>query len=282
MHLDALAQALLNADERAQMTKSNSQAGPYAYRQLLRIGLSDARAKLVSNKLKIHAYDANQRICTKGQQLDYWHLIMTGLVSASTPVSETDCVPISLYGECSWFGEQSIINKKPSYANYVCLTSTDVLSLPASMVHELLEEEPQFSNYLAKLVAWRAQRASEMLMLMKLGNPALRVVMGLSQFIEALAYQSERPPTIGFGEGIQLPLTQGAVAALCGVSRSTFSDVAQKLAAEGWVRLAYGQVEILEHEAWSKFSQKQRTRNFNNLNPKLTELLDDLRASSKL
>jgi DNA-binding FadR family transcriptional regulator len=77
-------------------------------------------------------------------------------------------------------------------------------------------------------------------------------------------------------------LTQGAVAALCGVSRSTFSDVAQKLAAEGWVRLAYGQVEILEHEAWSKFSQKQRTRNFNNLNPKLTELLDDLRASSKL
>lgn len=263
------------------MKRTESQAGSYAYRQLLHIGLPDARAKLISNKLKIRSFEINHVISSKGDCLDSWHLVMTGLVAASSPLSETESVPISLYGECSWFGEQSIINKKPSYANYVCLTSTDVLSLPASMVHELLEEEPQFSNYMAKLMAWRAQRASEMLMLMKLGNPALRVVIGLSQFIEAVAYNSERPPTIGLGAGVQLPLTQSAIAALCGVSRSSFSEVAQKLATEGWLRLAYGTVEILEHDAWSRFAQKQRTRSFNNLNPKLGELLDDLRASSR-
>ena len=118
-----------------------------------------------------------------------------------------------------------------------------------------------------------------MLMLMKLGNPVLRVVVGLSQFIEALAYNSERPPTVSYGDGVQLPLKQAAVASLCGVSRSTFSEVAQKLAANGWLRLAYGKVEILEHHTWNNFAQKQRARSFNNLNPHLDELLRELQAS---
>ena len=261
------------------LIETETQHGSYAYCQLVRIGLSDARARVVANKLKIHSYDANEQICAKGDYLEYWHLIITGLVSASTPVSETESVPISLYGESSWFGEQSIINKKPNYANYICLTQTDVLSLPATLLHQLLEEDQPFATYVARLVAWRAQRASEMLMLMKLGNPVLRVVMGLSQFIEALAYNSERPPTIGFGEGVELPLKQAAVASLCGVSRSIFSEVAQKLAANGWLRLAYGKVEILEHHTWNKFAQKQRARSFNNLNPHVDELLRELQAS---
>ena len=64
------------------LIETETQHGSYAYRQLLRIGLSDARARVVANKLKIHSYDANDQICAKGDYLEYWHLIMTGLVSA--------------------------------------------------------------------------------------------------------------------------------------------------------------------------------------------------------
>lgn len=211
--------------------------------------------------------------------MESWFLIVTGLVSAATPIAEGQSVPICLYGNRSWFGEHSIINKKPNYADYVCLTPTDTLSLPAEVFHELLEEEPQFATYIAKLVAWRAQNVSEMLMMMKLGNPPLRVIMGLSQFNEALAYNSERPPTIGFGDGVELPLKQSDLACLCGVSRSTFSDVVQQLAINGWLRLAYGKIEILSHDSWHRFSQKQRTRSFSNLCPTLDELLQDLKMA---
>jgi CRP/FNR family transcriptional regulator, cyclic AMP receptor protein len=259
--------------------KIDGQFGTYAHQQLRRIGLSDARARLVSTKTKIHSFSIDEVICAKGAYLESWYLIVTGLVAAATPISEGHSAPISLYGDRSWFGEQSIINKKPNYADYVCLTPTDTLSLPAEVVHELLEEEPQFATYIAKLMAWRAQKASEMLMLMKLGNPALRVVMGLSQFIEALAYNSERPPTIGFGDSIELPLKQSAIASLCGVSRSTFSEIVQQLAVNGWLRLAYGQIEILSHNSWHRFSQKQRTRSFSNLSPTLDELLQDLKVA---
>jgi hypothetical protein len=80
---------------------------------------------------------------------------------------------------------------------------------------------------------------------MKFGNPCLRVLMGLSQFAEALFYHSDRPPTIGFGLGLEIPVNQKLLADLCGVTRTIFSEYGQKLAAEGWLTISYGKLEIL-------------------------------------
>ena len=60
---------------------------------------------------------------------------------------------------------------------------------------------------------------------MKLGNPCLRVVMGLAQFAEALSYRAERPPTIGFGEEGCSTVPQNTLASLCGVSRTLFQNI---------------------------------------------------------
>jgi CRP-like cAMP-binding protein len=255
----------------------------YPIQQLRRVGLSDARAKELSTKTKIHSFEVNQVICAKGAQFDNWYLIISGFVAASMPTSHAAYLPISLYGENSWFGEQSIISKKPSYADYVCLLPTEALSVPAALVQELLESEPYFAKYAAELMAWRAQKTTEMLMLMKLGNPYLRVVMGIAQFVEELSCKSERPPTIGYGSTtVEVPLNQTALAALCGVARTTFSEVLQKLESGGWIKIAYGKLEIPGQEVWHRFSQKQRARNMNNLNPTMDELLHDLKQSDML
>lgn len=113
-------------------------------------------------------------------------------------------------------------------------------------------------------------------MYMKLGNPVLRVVTGLAQIAEALAYRSERPPTIGFGEGVNIPVKQHVLAGLCGVSRTIVSEVLQKLAANGWVRISYGKLELVSIVAWHAYSRRQRARNLNCLNPSIEEILSDL------
>ena len=115
-------------------------------------------------------------------------------------------------------------------------------------------------------------------MLMKFGNPCLRVVMGLSQFAEALFYHSDRPPTVGFGQGVEIPVKQKVLADLCGVSRTIFSEFAQKLAAEGWLSISYGKLEILSLQNWHNFSNIQRERKLNELNPTFEELLKELKG----
>jgi CRP-like cAMP-binding protein len=246
----------------------------YVGTRLRHLGLDNAVANETARVVKVHAFAPGTKMWSKGGEVPYWRYIIEGLVAASMPTTTCASTPISIYGKGAWFGEQSIINRKPSFADYVCLTETQVLSLPAARFDTLFEQQPEFARHVAKLMAWRAQKTSETLTLMKLGNPAMRVVMGLAQFAEALAYRSERPPTIGFGDGVELPVAQNTLAALCGVSRTLFSEYVQQLAQREWLALSYGRLEIMNIATWHRFARRQRENSFNALNPTITELLD--------
>lgn len=264
------------------MPPVSSAPNGYMYTRLRRLGLSDALAAQTAPSVKVQAFAAGKKIWTKGGEVQDWLYIMDGLVSASIPTTNSESTPISIYGKGAWFGEQSIINRKPSFADYVCLTATEVLRMPAATFDALFGQEPEFARYVAKLMAWRVQKTSETLTLMKLGNPCLRVVMGLAQFAEALAYRSERPPTIGFGEGVEIPIAQNTLASLCGVSRTLFSEYVQQLAQKEWLKLHYGKLDILHIETWHRFARRQREDSVNMLNPTIAELLEVLSTLNEM
>lgn len=251
-------------------------AKSYILQRLRKLGLSDIVAAQTATLVKVQSFDAGRKIWSKGSEVGHWHYIIGGLVSASISTTNSETTPLSIYGKGAWYGEQSIINRKPSFADYVCLTSTEVLTLPAATFDALFVQEPHFARYVAKLMAWRVQKTSETLTLMKLGNPCLRVVMGLAQFAEALAYKSDRPPTIGFGEGVEIPIAQTTLASLCGVSRTLFSEYVQQLAQQGWLKISYGKLEILQIDTWHAFARSQREDGVNHLNASIGELLQVL------
>lgn len=254
----------------------------YVHNRLRRLGLSDARATQTAPGVKVQSLDAGTKLWSKGGEIQHWCYIMDGLVSAAIPTTNSDSTPISIYGKGAWFGEQSIINRKPSFADYVCLTATEVLCLPASTFDELFLQEPAFARHVAKLMAWRVQKTSETLTLMKLGNPCLRVVMGLAQFAEALAYRSDRPPTIALGDGVEIPIAQNTLASLCGVSRTLFSEYVQQLAQAEWLKLSYGKLEILNVSTWHRFARRQREDGVSSLCPSIAELLEVLHTLDQL
>jgi CRP-like cAMP-binding protein len=103
--------------------------------------------------VKVSSFDEGQVIWSKGSKIDAWRFIITGMFAASTESPRGLLMPISIYGEGSWFGEQSIINRKTSYADFVCLAPTDVMSVSADIVLELMESQPSFALYLTRLMA---------------------------------------------------------------------------------------------------------------------------------
>jgi CRP/FNR family cyclic AMP-dependent transcriptional regulator len=260
------------------MTPPAARSDSYILKRLRHLGLTDPVAGQVARDIRVQSFEAGHTIWAKGSMIQSWQFIIHGLVSAAIPTANSDSTPISVYGDGAWFGEQTIINRKPSYAAYVCLIPTEVLSMPAERFDQLFLEDAGFARFVAKLVAWRVQKTSETLMLMKLGNPCLRVVMGLAQFAEALSYRSERPPTIGFGDGLEIPIPQSTLASLCGVSRTLFSEYAQALANDQWLKLSYGKLEVLSPLAWHSFAQRQRALDIGHLAPTMPELLAQLRA----
>lgn len=252
----------------------------FAVHILQKAGVSEPVARSLAPQLVIRGYDAQHAIWARGAEVQSWQFIISGLVAATTPTQEERSVPITIYGADSWFGEKPILNRMPARFEYVCLSETQVLVMPVTVFQRLFDTEPGFSRYLAKLTTWRAQRSAEMLTLMKLGNPPLRVVMGIAQFAEALASRSERPPTVGLDGGIAIPVSQAVVAQLCGVSRAGFSEHVQPLALDGWLSISYGRIELLSISTWQRFSSTRRAQPTDHINPTMGELLAELHRAS--
>jgi len=260
--------------------------GGFKYQQLRKVGISHEKALQMAASVKVSSYDEGHTIYLKGSRPDAWKFIISGLVAESVESTQGTLMPISIYGEGAWFGEQSIINGNPIYADFVCIAATEVMSIMTESVHDLMAEQPAFVMYLSRLMAWRSQQTSEMLTLIKFGSPCLRVVMGLSHFAEELTYQPNTdyaPDAIlRVSDSVEIPVKQKLLADLCGVSRTIFSEYVQKLSIEGWLRISYGKLEILSPGNWLNFSSKQRARKFNNLSPTFQDLLDELAGEEEI
>lgn len=252
----------------------------YAIQSLCRLEIPDPVARSVAARLNVRSYDAHRVVWAKGGRPESWQFIISGLVAAATPMLGAASVPIKIYGPDSWFGEQPILNAMPSSAEFFCLAPTQVLVMPKDLFFDLFDTEPGFSRHIAKLTAWRLQEASEMLTLMKLGNPCLRLVIGMGQFAEALAFHSEHPLSNDPHGKVELPVTQAIIASLCGVSRTLASTFLQHLVASGFVSISYGRMELLSIETWIRFSKARRAQLLAHNNPTIDEVLIELSRAS--
>lgn len=254
----------------------------YKVQELTKLGISAATAKNIESSLSISSYEPEQLIWRKGSPILSWHFVISGLVSASINTDKRKSVPLFFYGPGAWYGELSIINSKNSFADYTAISPVDLLMMPRTVMLELLEKESGFTKFISRLTSWRLQSTSEILTIMKLGNPLLRVTMGLSQVGEALAYKSTRPPTIGFSTGISIPTKQQVLASLCGVSRTIFSDVVINLAKDGYLKVTYGGLELLLPDVWHRYNKLQREKEISELDPTYQQIVQDFKVCEQL
>lgn len=246
----------------------------YKFDLLMGLGIREASVLEMLSRVKTTGFDPDEVVWAKGGEVTHWTYIVSGLVGASVPMQGGGPIHVDIYGHRTWFGEEALLNRYPSSLEYVCLTPVRAVTIPAADALVAFQREPEFSRYIALLTAWRSRRSSEMTVLMKQGSPALRVVMGLALFAEALQYHSSRPPTEAVeGISVQIPVKQSIVASICGVSRSVFSEIVRQLALAGWVRLDYATLELCSARTWRRFSLKHRQARMNVKKPSVTELI---------
>jgi CRP/FNR family cyclic AMP-dependent transcriptional regulator len=255
----------------------------YIYSLLKGLGLDESSVRQMMPHVRMTAFDADDVIWSKGEQVTAWTYIVSGLVGASIPLQEGGCIHVNVYGHRTWFGEEALLNRYPSCLEYVCLGPVRAVSIPAIDTLAAFQNEPEFSRYIALLMAWRSRQHSEMIVLMKQGSWYLRVVMGLALFAEALNYNSSRPPTHGLeGPSLKIPVKQSVIASVCGVSRGMFNDAAQQLSAAGWLYMNYATLELRSPETWLRFSRQQRQARINITKPSMEELLQMMAQASRI
>ena len=245
----------------------------YVFQQLSDLGLSNRLALEVSQNVKISSYEAQHVIWTKGDEVDSLQLIISGLVTEFIPAVKIKSTFIDLYWEGRWFGEQHVINGTRSISDYVCLVPTDVLKIPVAAVRQILDVDQGFTRRLLALASWRNQNTLERLILVRHGNPNLRIVVGLTLFAEAQLHYANRSGHGKTPSSVEVYVSQSLLASLLGVSRTLFSNVLHALCKEKLLFTSYKKIVFVSLEAWMGFAQRHRSVRLTNFDPTLEEIL---------
>jgi CRP-like cAMP-binding protein len=238
------------------------------------MGLSDSKAQSVQPFMKPRFFEAGVSLWRKGAVVDSWVFISGGTVGAYMPNEFGAAIAIELYGAGSWFGEQFILSSTPSDADYVCLADLDAFYIPVAIVENLINAEMNFCRHLLRLTSMSSRRRFESLALQRSGSSCAKVVLGLALMGETLsrARQDENDT-----RNVVIPVSQGMLSALCGVSRTVFSNFLLQLERGGRLAVSYGSVELKSIGFWQALINAQR----NNFGVATLATLDEMIAAAE-
>jgi CRP/FNR family cyclic AMP-dependent transcriptional regulator len=248
----------------------------------LQFGTAPSLANLP--QLTLTSYDEGDVITEKGCSVQAWRCVLSGFVAASIQLDKGKRLPITVFSRNAWFGEQALLSQQPSLHDHICLSAVEVIGMDKKCFDAALENEPNFVRWLLRHVALQSQQQSEMLTLMRMSSPPLRILMGLAQFAEAQcqhstpAAEARVKPTRLF-QTVDIPIGQYQLAELCGVSRTLFSQYIQPLARDGWLTLRYGGIALQSAATWRIMARRQRERQRVVSQPTIFSLLNDMAAA---
>lgn len=246
----------------------------FSSRLLSSLGVSPERVHKVLPRVKMESAKLGDVLISKGQCSKHWTYILSGFVGTNAPTKNGHSVPVDIFGSNCWFGETMVLHERSSPLEYVCLSNASMLTIPADDVREAFAHDAKFTRTFARLLAWRGAIQTEIIGLIKTGNPQMRVVMGLALLASSL--NGNVLPQLGSevkANNFHIPLKQSLLASSCGVSRGVFSALAQKLADAGWIQVNYGTLELLSIPSWCSLLQAYRQARSDLNHLPMTELL---------
>lgn len=140
-----------------------------------------------------------------------------------------------------WFGEIAVFDGLPRTHDAIAAVDSKVLHVGAAALAELLAREPAWWRDLGLLVTAKLRLAFVMMEDMALLPLLPRVARRLVLMAEGYGEWSDRSARV-------LKARQEVLAAMVSSSRQTTNQVLKELEARGLIRLAYGELEILDLE----------------------------------
>jgi len=180
----------------------------------------------------------------RGDPADTLHLVLRGRFVASRDTESGDTVAVSVHGPGDAFGELALLELEESRSMTVtALEPAETYSVHRREFDRLRERYPSVNDVLARLLAVRVRRASDLLA-EAFSVPADRRVM--RRLVELADLYG------GGAAGTVVPLSQNEIAGLAGTSRATVNRVLRAEMARGTVELRRGATHVLDRDALAK------------------------------
>ncbi|VXC47952.1 Crp/Fnr family transcriptional regulator [Pseudomonas sp. 8Z] len=186
---------------------------------------------------QVQRLDAGQRLFRRGDKPSGLYAVVDGAMRVGAVSESGKEALLTLIEPPYWFGEISLFDGLPRTHDAFAESPSTLLLLPQAELLALLERQPQYWRDFALLMSHKLRLAFHALEDMSLLPAAPRLARRLLLIAE------------NYGEGEPrrvLHLAQEQLALMLSLSRQTTNQILKELAAQGIVRLTYGEIEILD------------------------------------
>jgi CRP/FNR family transcriptional regulator, cyclic AMP receptor protein len=180
-----------------------------------------------------------ERLFSRGDPPDGLYATLDGSIRVTGVTDAGKEVLLALAEPPGWFGEIAVFDNAPRTHDAIAHTAATVLRVPKPALEALLGATPTYWRDLGLLLASKL-RLTFAALEDAIGLPlAVRLARRLLVTAGAHGEWSDRSRRV-------VDLRQEQLAAMLGSSRQTINTVLKDLEARGVVRVAYGQIEILD------------------------------------
>ena len=199
--------------------------------------LTDDEIERASRGISEKTFSKGSYVCHRGDRLDYWTGVITGLVKISAISRDGKAMTFAGAGPGGWFGEGSVLKDEPRKYDLVAIRTTRLAMLNKATFFWLYENSAGFNRFLVRQLNERMGQFIATIEYDRILDPKARVARNLSWFFNPVLYPGMRS---------HIEITQEELALLAGVSRQVVNKSLQALEQEGLLRVEHGRIDVLD------------------------------------
>jgi len=202
----------------------------------LRVLQAPERA-LAVQALQVSDAQPGDLVCRVGRPVTYWFGVIEGLLKMSTDNAQGQTTTFTGVPPGGWFGEGTALKREPYRYNIQALRRSVVAGLPVDTFHWLLDHSIGFNRFVMNQLNERLGQFIAALEIDRMSSPEDRVARSLAALFNPVLYP---------GVGQVLRITQQELAYLVGLSRQRVNGAVKALEQQGWIRVEYGGLRVLD------------------------------------
>ncbi len=190
------------------------------------------------------SYAAGAFICMKGETVDYWMGIVSGLGKMASHWTTGKTTSLTGITTGAWIGEGSLLKNEPRRYDVMAIRETRVAFMNRSTFLWLMDHSIPFNRYLIAQLNERLGQFIGMIENERMLDVDARIARGLAALFNPVLYP---------GTNRLLQISQEELGYLAGVSRQRANQALKVLEDAGLVRSEYGGINVLDLEGLRSF-----------------------------
>ena len=192
------------------------------------------------------AYDKGAFICHRGDRLDSWTGVVSGLLKLSTVSRSGKAVSLAGVRAGGWFGEGTVLKNEPRQYDLVTLRDTRIALMDRATFLWLFENSVAFNRFLIRQFNERLGQFIALVEYDRMLDAPARIARNIAWLFNPTLYRDHER---------HLEISQEEIGLLSGISRPVANKSLKELEERGLLRLERGGITVMDLDALGGFGE---------------------------